>query len=60
MTLMFDTEYLHAGQEDSMKVIILANSEVYYLEQRAEELQRQPLILFNLFSDEALQYQLAS
>lgn len=33
MTLLFDTEYLRAGQEDFMKVIILANSVLYYLEQ---------------------------
>lgn len=57
MTLMFAVVHLYIGQEVSVKVTILASRTLYSPEQRAEELQWQPLILFNLFSDGALEYQ---
>lgn len=57
MTLMFGAVYLYTGQEVGVKVTILASRTLYSPEQRGEELQWQPLILFNLFSDGALEYQ---
>ncbi len=52
---MFAVVYLYLGQE--VKVTILASRTLYSPEQGGEELQWQPLILFNLFSDGALEYQ---
>lgn len=54
---MFAVEHLYTGQEVSVKVTILASRTLYSPERRGDELQWQPLILFNLFSDEALEYQ---
>ncbi len=55
MTQIFAVMHLCTGQE--VKVTILASRTLYSPEQRGEELQWQPLILFNLFSDGALEYQ---
>lgn len=57
MTSMFAVVHVYTLQEVSVKVTILASRTLHSLEQRGEELQWQPLILFNLFSDGALEYQ---
>lgn len=54
---MFTIVHVYTGQEVSVKVTILASRTLYSPEQSGEELQWQPLILFNLFSDGVLEYQ---
>lgn len=57
MTLPMSIVNLEAGQGVGLKVTVLASRKSYSPEQRGEELRWQPLILFNLFSDGALEYQ---
>lgn len=57
MTLTFVVAHLCVGQEVGVKVTILDSRTLYSPEQKGEELQWQSLILFNLFSDGALEYQ---
>lgn len=54
---MFPRVHLNTGQEVMVKVTILASRTLDLPEKRGVELQCQPLILFNLFSDGALEYQ---
>lgn len=54
---MFVVAHVYTGQEVGVKVTMLSSRTLYSPEQRGEELQWQPLILFNLFSDGVLEYQ---